>query len=59
VHNIAFDTLAHYFITEWCNLINKILRRQIKYDSKKNYMYYQAHRMSLKYRKKDKAKINK
>jgi len=35
VYNIVFDTLAHYFITEWCNLINKILRRQIKYDSKK------------------------
>jgi len=56
VHNIVLDTLAHYFIIEWCNLINKILRRQIKYDSKKNYMYFQAHRMSLKYRKKGKFK---
>ncbi|KYN12733.1 hypothetical protein ALC57_15092 [Trachymyrmex cornetzi] len=28
VQNIVLDTLAHYFILEWCNIINKILNTQ-------------------------------
>lgn len=59
IQNNILNNFAHQFILEWCNFINKIFRgKETQDDLNTNNMYYEAQRMSSKYRKKVKNKTS-
>ncbi|XP_039308365.1 uncharacterized protein LOC105204150 isoform X2 [Solenopsis invicta] len=54
--NLIEDTAAQYLLI-WCRYINKIINGTEEHDYENNFVYNQAKRMSLKYKKKQRNKL--